>query len=176
MAKRTRRKYWKRRTRWAANIADIGTSIGITSGIGEFSGTATLVTNPVQSSLSTSQIYTIKNVEATFDLAFANSASEDAGSGVERLTVYIMFVPQGMNVGEDYNILHPEYILNYRFIGAPMADNNIYRNPVRVKTRLARKLNTGDSIILFIKGNKDITSAIGSLQINGVVRWWTKAN
>ena len=69
-----------------------------------------------------------------------------------------MFVPQGMNVSTDYNIQHPEYIMNYKYLGSPTgtgtstsAEVQQYQ-PFRLRSRLSRKLNTGDSVILFIKG------------------------
>ena len=40
---------------------------------------------------------------------------------------------------------------------------------------MARKLNTGDSVQLFIKGiNEDINNV--PFNIHGLIRWWTKAN
>jgi hypothetical protein len=95
-----------------------------------------------------------------------------------------MFVPQGMNISEDYNLQHPEYILNYKYLGSPTAtfsnqstgdvETQQYQ-PHRLRTRLSRKLQTGDSIILFIKGLNTSTSA-QQVNLSGLIRWWTKAN
>lgn len=98
-----------------------------------------------------------------------------------------MYVPQGFsgsgnnNLSNDYNKLHPEYILAYKYIGSPSHESNTtgmqgqQYQPYKIKTRLARKLDTGDEIVLFIKGlNQSTETQI--IRVNGVVRWWTKAN
>lgn len=176
MARRTRRRYRRRSGRWSSNILEF-TNTTVPVGVGEFSSTTTLVTNPVQSNLTTSQIYTVKNVEITAELEAGVSAPNYEG-----LTYYVMFVPQGMNVGSDYNLQHPEYILAYKFYGScemEILDTemalNMNKLPVRVKTRLSRKLNTGDSIVLFIKGYNQ-SQITGTLRLTGLVRWWTKSN
>lgn len=94
-------------------------------------------------------------------------------SAVEQLQAYIMYVPQGMAVTETFPYNHPEYILAYRWLGSPNSDVP-YRNPLFIKSRLSRRLQTGDSIIFLIIG---IASANGSfVNVNGLVRYWTKAN
>lgn len=169
-----RRKY--RKVKWCSNITTISTdSHLLTASVGTFSNTATLVTNPIQSSFTTSQVFTVKNVEVSFNI----EAISTEITILNQLTIYIMFVPQGMNVGTDYNIQHPEYIMAMRYLGSPdsanIANSANYRNAVKVRTRLARKLNTGDSIILYINGfNNSFSEA--EYKIYGVIRWWTKAN
>lgn len=170
MAKKTIRRF-RRKGRWAANISEIQNT-QISASPQKFSATTTLTTNPVQSNTTVSQIYTVKNFEISFTM--------DIGSGstigyIESLAFYIMFVPQGMNVGEDYNLQHPEYIMAYRYYGQPMSDSGNEVVPFRLKTRMARRLNTGDSIILFITGFNEYSSA-QNLKLNGLIRWWTKTN
>lgn len=89
-----------------------------------------------------------------------------------------MFLPQGMNLTANYNLQHPEYIMACKYIGSPTSDTPISSaNPIRVRTRLARKLQTGDSIILFVTGYEEGTTQITlPLTLTGVCRWWTKAN
>lgn len=175
MARRTRRKYYKRRTRWAANIKEVSTEISTTQGT--WAGTLTLSTNPAQSTLGVSQIYTVKNFMIDFTIESANHTQ------IEGVTFYIMYVPQGMNVTESFNLEHPEYILNYKYLGSPTSGDqtgsssieNQQFQPIRMRSRLSRKLNTGDSIILFMKGISE-TSNTAVLKIQGLLRWWTKAN
>ena len=168
-----RRKY--RKVKWCSNITNINlddSSLAASSGI--FSNTATLITNPVQSNVTTSQIFTVKNVEVSFNI---ESTSNDIAA-INQITVYIMFVPQGMNVGTDYNIQHPEYIMAMKYLGTADSggmNSGVYRNSVRVRSRLARKLNTGDSVILYISGINS-KSVDAYYTIYGVIRWWTKAN
>lgn len=178
MAKTTRRKYYKRKSaRWAPNIAKIRDSISATPN--EFGANSTLAFNPAQSTGSVSQTYTAKNFDITFTI---EAGSANASSFIEGVTIYIMYVPQGMTVGNDYYQLHPEYILNYKYIGSPATqqggvssgESQQYQ-PIRVRTRMARKLQTGDQIILYVNGTNTSDSS-QTLYIDGLVRWWTKAN
>lgn len=179
MARTTRRKYYKRKTaRWAPNIAKIRDSITATSG--EFGANSTLAFNPQQSTGSVSQTYTAKNFDITFTI---EAGSLNSAAYIEGVTIYIMYVPQGMTVGNDYYQLHPEYILNYKYIGSPAgqqggagttSESQQYQ-PIRVRTRMARKLQTGDQIILYVNGT-NTNDQNQTLYIDGLVRWWTKAN
>lgn len=150
----------------------------IAANSGTWVGTSTLATNPTQTTLGVSQIYTVKNFDINFTIESANSL--DAANVLEAITAYIMFVPQGMNVSDTYNIDHPEYILNYKYLGSPPGTSaggaEIQQfQPTRLRTRLARKLQTGDSIILFIKGTNSSSSQV-NVFLSGLIRWWTKAN
>lgn len=170
------RKYYRRRFRkssgrWSSNIQDIPPIENtLLAGPGYSSNTTTLVTNPVQSSITTSTVYTVKNVEGTFTIE-----SENNDLLVEGFTAYLMFVPQGMNVNSDYNVQHPEYIMAYKFYGSPTPDAGQQYQPIRIKSRLARKLQTGDSIVLFIKAYNQASSD-RTYTLQGLVRWWTKSN
>lgn len=171
MARRRYRRYRRKTGKWSSNIQELlDTQLSATPG--NFSGTTTLVTNPAQSTLGVSQIYTCKNFAIDFTI------ESKSNNTLEAITAYIMFVPQGMNVSSDYNIEHPEYIMNYKFLGSPMEvlnSSDQQYQPFRLRTRLSRKLNTGDSIILFIKGLNKHTASI-PFYLSGLVRWWTKAN
>ena len=170
--KRTRRYYKK--GRWSANIQELNNQ-AITASVGNWAGTTTLATNPVQNTLGVSQVYTVKNLEINFTL----DESDLNQAYVEAVTCYIMYVPQGMNVDENYHLEHPEYILTYKFLGSPTveypANQTQNYQPFKVKTRMARRLQTGDSIVLFVKGFNKSDSNI-TIRISGVIRWWTKAN
>lgn len=171
MAKKTIKRF-RRKGRWSANISEIQNT-QITASRQKFSATTTLTTNPVQSNTTVSQIYTVKNFEISFTMDIGSGSTS---SYIESLAFYIMFVPQGMNVGEDYNLQHPEYIMAYRFYGSPLQDSSSNEVvPFRLKTRMARRLNTGDSIILFITGFNEYSSE-QNLKLNGLIRWWTKTN
>ena len=169
MARKSRyRRY--RRGRWSSNISELN-DVQLLFGEGVTSQTATLVTNPIQSNLSTSQTYTVKNIELNYLLESTSSLIH-----IDNVNIYIMFVPQGMNVGVDYNLQHPEYIMAHRMQGGMLQDGTQYFPPLKIKTRLARKLNTGDSIILFVKANNDQSGSSYTGYLNGIVKWWSKAN
>jgi len=176
MAKTRRRRYYKRKGRWSANIKQIIDDKKTIAAASSFYLTTDLCKNPAQNDNTVSQQYTVKNVEFTFQLEIPYG--QTGLSGVEGLICYIMYVPQGMIVTETYPLYHPEYIMASRFIGSPdyeVTDNNFIRNPLKVKSRLARRLQTGDSIIFLITGTTDNQNP-SQLSINGLLRWWTKAN
>lgn len=169
MAKKYRRRY-RRKGRWSANIQEFNSTSA--ASVGSFYVSNTLVTNPVQNNNTVSQQFTVKNIEATFEFETTTSTGSNY---VENLTIYVMYRPQGMTITTNFNTEHPEYIMNYRFIGNPMANTSAYRNPLKIKTRLSRRLQTGDQIILYIKGyNPNNTNT--EINLKGIVRWWTKAN
>ena len=177
MARRRYRRRYRKRGTWCSNIRELNTGSGSiieNTGTGVFSGTATLITNPNNNYEGANQMFTVKNVEATI------SASGNL-TRINDVQYYVMYVPQGMNVASDYNEKHPEYILTYRYLGEPnYVDTSVAegRNLIKMKSRLARKLNTGDSIILFVKAYDTGLGSTGSisLKVSGVIRWWSKAN
>lgn len=180
MAKRRIKKYYRTKGRWSANIKTL-TNSTINATAGTFFATSDLCANPIQTDNSVSQQYTVKNVEVSFEIEFnPGQGSSTAANSIEGLTTYIMFVPQGMTVTETYPNTHPEYIMAYKFYGSPNYELNSTnytpaRNAVKIKTRLSRRLQTGDKIILLIVGNNK-GSTVMDLDYNGIVRWWTKAN
>lgn len=174
MARYRRRRYRRKsKGKWSANISEINNE-EITASPGNFSGTTTLTTNPIQTNTTVSQIYTVKNFEINFTIDAPQG--NVSPSTLEGTTCYIMYVPQGMNVSESYHIQHPEYIMTYKFIGSPQGEYESQQyQPFRIKTRMARRLQTGDSIILFIKGYNESENTL-TFNISGLIRWWTKAN
>lgn len=168
--KRTYKNYY-RKGRWSANISSI-TFESIQVEPGSFFTTVLLTQNPIQTTTTVSQQYTVKNIELNATIETDGVAGD---IWTEELAIYIMYVPQGMNPGINYAFEHPEYIMNYRYIGSPQIDHNPNYIIPRIKTRLSRRLQTGDSIIAFITGtNQDENSH--NVSVRGLVRWWTKAN
>lgn len=172
MAKRRYRRL-RKRSRWAPNIVEINNSY--TAQSGSFSNQIDLAMSPEQTSNIVTQIYTVKNFDITFTIESSTHWS------LEAVTAYIIFVPQGMNVTDNYPMLHPEYIMNYKYLGSPTGIGTSTSaevqqfQPFKVRTRLSRKLNTGDKIMLFIRGFNEASSSL-TYTLSGIVRWWTKAN
>lgn len=175
-----------RRARWAPSLQEIGQTISLNN-VSTFFQASTLMTNPAGSSSLVSQVYTVKNIEITFNIDLETGGTIPMINNIENLCAYIMYVPQGMTVTEFYNTQHPEYIMAYKYIGSPTNEaasqsttvstfGGQQYQPVRVKTRLSRKLQTGDGVILFIKGVNQASTTIATLRVSGLVRWWTKAN
>ena len=175
MAKKIIKRY-RKKSRYSPNITEFSESINTSQGT--FSFTNVLCTNPSQTTLGVSQQYTVKNFEISFTF---ETTSANSNKSIDDLCAYIMYKPQGMNITANYNLDHPEYIMNYKYYGSPTNDNTGYNNsqqfqPLKIRTRMARKLQTGDSIILFIKGNNTSEVALTAIGIHGIIRWWSKAN
>lgn len=180
MAKKRIVKKYRRKGRWSANIKKLTTQTITAAGSSDFYASTDLCQNPVQNEASVSQQYTVKNVELSFEFELNSGGSNYAG--IEGIVCYIMYVPQGMTVDNNYPNYHPEYIMAMRFLGSPNLETptggtpiNAGRNPLRIKTRLARRLQTGDKVILFINGTNGSNNST-TLNFNGLIRWWTKAN
>lgn len=175
MAKRRYRRYRRSRGRWSSNISRINmTGVAVPDEI--FGDTYTIAQNPSQSNTTVSQQYTVKNVEITGQLEAGAAGNY---SMIENITYYIMYVPEGYPISLDLPFAHPEWIMAYKFIGqAANAGSGDFSQPPRVKTRLSRRLNTGDSIIFLYTGINSSTSSSNNtpVKFNGLVRWWTKAN
>lgn len=172
MGKRYYKKYYYKKGKWSPNIYTIGSS-GLVAQTGNFYISQELAKNPVQTTTTISQSYTVKNVELNFELA------GDSQQNISGVVVYIMYAPQGITVNSSYANNHPEYIMAYRFLGKPnyltTTSQNPGRNSIKVKSRLSRKLQTGDSIVLLIVGENTGNQGT-AMQLSGVFRWWTKAN
>lgn len=180
MAKTRRsRRYYKRKGRWSSNIKIVPPSTVSAPKNSNFEHHLTLTSNPVQTANAVSQQYTVKNIELSYQI----EALPDSYVNIENLVVYIMFLPQGMTVTLEYPEQHPEYIMAYRYLGSPDAERasvggniiNSGRLPPKIKTRLSRRLQTGDSIIFLLVGTNNSPND-SEITINGLVRWWTKAN
>lgn len=180
MARRRYRRFYKRKTgRWSANIKTITNDVINIPANSSFFGTQDLCVNPVQTDTTVSQQYTVKNIELTFELEMTNT---NIAANVECLIGYIMYVPQGYLITETLPGSHPEWIMAYKFIGSPTIDDTIStapiqnpRLPVKIKTRMARRLQTGDRVIFLITGTNGYNGT-STLNVNGLIRWWTKAN
>lgn len=179
-----RRRRFRRGTKWSANLQELATTTINAPNNSTFWQSFVLSFNPTQVNTAVSQVFTVKNIEVSF---YIDASSTLPLSQIEDVAAYIMFVPQGMTVTEQYNLQHPEYIMAYKFLGGPSSDlingsppGQQYQ-PVKIRTRLSRKLQSGDNVILFIKGtntynNSEAQEQYLQFQFHGLVRWWTKAN
>ena len=148
MARRRYRRYTKKRTgKWSSNIGLINSDISIP--VGEFYTTVDMCTNPPQSTTAVSQQYTVKNTEFSYKIELNNI---DENRDLELLQMYIMYIPQGFTVSMNTVNQHPEWIMAYQFIGNADSDAIQRYQPRKIKTRLARRLQTGDSIQLISFG------------------------
>lgn len=169
MAKYVRRYRRYRKTgRWSTNISRIATTDPALQG--PFANSITIAQNNTSTSSSTiSQTFTVKNVEVSGIL--------EAQGNIDNIEYYIMYVPQGYAIGTNLPFEHPEWIMAYKFVGKNSYPNyaDSAAQPVKVKTRLSRKLNTGDSLIFFYCGINNNNVSV-PINMQALVRWWTKAN
>lgn len=138
-----------------------------------------LTSNPAQSDDSVSIKYTVKNINLQLEL---ESSGGGFGGAVENLQAYVMFIPQGFiptgvpGAYADVPFQHPEWIMAHRFYGSAQMDaNSPGFPPVRLRSRLARKLDTGDRVVVIILGNNTGNTS-QTLDYRGLVKYNTKAN
>lgn len=170
--KRSYRRYYKRKGRWSANLQEIKDTTTISSNSTQ-GKVIDLCSNPYQTTTTVSQQYTAKNVEVSLLMETDSSTTQYY---LNDAVFYIMYVPQGMSVGVDYPKHHPEYIMAYKYQGNIFKDDEPAGYNLRIKSRLARRLQTGDKIVLYYKCNNTSTSGSIEVRTSGIVRWWTKAN
>ncbi len=165
MARYRRRRYYRKRARYSPNIVRIGpSSFNIPAQDRDF-GVVTLIENQSYDPSRSNTIITVKNPELSIDF----DANQNAAAAIESCTAYIMFVPEGYVPNIDTPILHPEWIMAYKFFGSPNWENTssgqcLPKYVNRIRTRLSRKLNTGDRIILFIEGSNINSTSSYSMQ------------
>ena len=178
MAKYRRyRKYTRRRHIWSSRLQNFSGAQSVATNT-EFVIYYNLCSNPVQSQDTVSQKYTVKNISCQMELATEDYIDPRY---VENLQAYICFIPQGYiptgtpSAYADVPYNHPEWIMAHRYFGSCLQDMNVFYPPLRLRTRLARKLDTGDRIVLIILG-KNTKTETATLSYQGIVKYVTKAN
>lgn len=176
MARRRYRRYRRRRAKWSPNLqvlrgSGIAPSINTAPDNGTFADFITIAQNNTTTSQnSISQIFTVKNIEVSAEL--------ESNSSVQNIEYYIMFVPEGYSLSKNLPEVHTEWIMAYKYIGSPITPGGSTTSnaqPPKIRTRLSRKLNTGDQIVFIIRGLNNSTQQ-ELVSYHGLVRWWTKAN
>jgi hypothetical protein len=176
-----RRRWYGRRTfrkkNWSTNIITSETSFSIPANTTYGSGSAICV-NPSQSVSTVSQPFTVKNVK----LSICVSVDKVTSVGwLGQIIAAIVYVPQGYTVTYKTLVEHPEWFMATKFIENPQVDDaglptpNYLQKPFTVSTRLARKLQTGDSIQLCIFATNRNSEPI-VLSLSFMAQWWTCSN
>lgn len=166
--------YKKRpRTRWSVNIQPIQIEepVGTSQNVFAYQ---TLCANPSKTNNHPiEQLFTVKNIEFSFRVVF-DALSNAKYDGIRDLTAYVMYVPAGGVLDNDLPISHPEWVMAYKFLGTPLVTMN-ENAPLKIRSRLARKLHSGDYIMFLLKGTNSGGTTF-TLQINGLVKYYTKSN
>lgn len=173
---RRRRRFYRRKS-WSSRITNFSGEQQATSG-NNFIVYTNLAQNPAQSDSTISQKYTVKNINCQLEIECDSTNFVN----VENLQAFVMFIPQGYiptgtpSAYADVPYNHPEWILTHRFIGSAINDTqNAGYPPVRLYSRLSRKLDTGDRLVLIILGKNTATNSV-TIGYKGIVKYNTKAN
>ena len=178
---RTKRvqKYYRRKHDWSTRISNIGGAQSVAPNAKAIIY-YNLCQNPAQTDTTVSNKYTVKNVDLQLEVSVAN---ESGGNGLlENFQVFICYIPQGYiptgtpSAYENVPFDHPEWIMTHRYIGCPLGDNSTSYLPLHIKSRLARKLDTGDRVVMIILGANQGTSSNTTIDYRGLVKYNTKAN
>lgn len=116
---------------------------------------------------------TVKNFATSLICELPGSTAGSAS--VDNVGYYIMFVPEGYAPAVNFPYIHPEWILNYSYVGTPLVDNTPVGFNIRKTTRKSRKLKPGDRIVLFILAS-NTNSSSASVGINGLIKYYSKRN
>lgn len=175
MARYRRRRFYKRKSgRWSPNLSKIHGN-GSAPSNADFADSVTIAQNNTATGASSiTQVFTVKNIEVAAQLEASPTSS---GPRIENIEYYVLYIPQGYAIAYDIPETHPEWIMAYKYVGSAFdysAVSSSNAQVPKIKTRLARKLNSGDSIIFMIRGHNYSTST--NVEYSGLVRWWTKAN
>ena len=167
--------YGYKKSNWNAAINDIEGDITIAKDTptGGFHLYVRLCENPAQNNNIVNTIFTVKNVELSFHMECTPSQGN-----FDSITGYIMYVPQGMTIDGNLPYNHPEYVMAMKFFGSPeLSGSEGGRSPAIIKTRLSRKLNTGDKLVAIFVGKHYINNQNNDvIGVKGICRWFTKAN
>lgn len=176
MARYYRRRRYSRRhgTSWSTKLLNFSGAQSVSPG-SNYVVYQNLCEN---SSQGVEQLYTFKNINCQVEL--------EGDVQIENLQAYVIYVPKGYiptGVPSAYETLpfnHAEWILAHRFYGSAQRDSGSTSPgfpPLKLGSRLARKLKPGDRIILLILGT-NTNSGTGSITLDyrGLVKFNTKAN
>lgn len=135
----------------------------------------TLASNSVQSGTPTPSILKVGNFKITVDLVAKFSQTQTMNL---MAIVYILFVPEGIQDSEVYNLptQHPEYIMATKVAGGSFQSGTVLSlDTVNMSTRLKRNLNSGDKIVMYMEFavGTDLPSTVG---LTGNVRYWCCSN
>ena len=181
MARRYFRRSYRRvypRKKWASNIGNSTLNMTVPANSSYAAGAA-FALNPVQSPTTVSTPYTVKRVTLSIDAV--TPQSEDFRL-LQQVMAAIMYVPQGYAV--TYNILneHPEWIMAIKYMGepsmyeSPTSTGGNRNKPFQVSSRLARRLQTGDSIQLVLFATNISTDTAANISFRFMARWWTRSD
>lgn len=176
-----RRRYPRRTFRkknWSSNIITSETTITFPAGT-NYGGGSAICLNPAQSVSTVSQSFTVKNIKLSI------SANVDSSSGIQyidQLVAALVYVPQGYSVTYATLSEHPEWFMTVKFLDNPKVDSpsaggtGYIQKPFTISSRLARKLQTGDSVQLCLFGINKAQSTSVPIRFSFMAQWWTCAN
>lgn len=142
-----RRRYggYRKRRKWSPTLVNGSFSLSATASTSNFQGTVLCRNSSnVGTDVPVSTIVKVKNFKVLCDITSVSNS-------ISNLFVGIIFVPQGFTVSLTTPTEHPEWLLVWRTIDGTAGASLGVQN-VQISSRLARNLNSGDSIVLFTSG------------------------
>lgn len=105
----------------------------------------------------------VKNFKVSVDV---QGAGDTMGSPC--ITFAICFVPQGYTVNADLMIQHPEWVMAWKTIDLQTTST------VMVSSRMARNLNSGDSVVFFFR--RSVPTTVDNTALTYQVMFFTCNN
>ena len=180
MVRRYYRRAYRRvnRKKWASNIGSSTLNLTVPAN-STYAAGAAFALNPAQSPSTVSTSFTVKRVKLAIDAV--TPQSEDFRF-LQQVIAAIMYVPQGYTV--DYTILqqHPEWVMAIKYMGepsmyeSPTSTGGSRNKPFQGSSRLARKLQTGDSIQLVLFATNISTDTPANINFRFLAQWWSRSD
>ena len=162
-----RRSYVKRvypRKRWASNIFTKNNLVTLGNGEKTAWIFTSICDNSTQNSTPTPTLLKFGRLKLKGDIRTDVASNNNFVSGI----MYVVYLPEGFNVGPDLIKQHPEYILGWTQISLDSGNTFSFSSPLK------RNLNSGDKIILmFTIDSVNSVQAVRNFNFYYTAQFWT---
>lgn len=130
--------------KWSPSLVRANLALTAAAGVNSFT-TLDLCGNSsnVGANVPVSTIIKAKNFKTVIDVT-----SGTGGDALRNFFLAIMYIPQGFVVTGETPAQHPEWILVWRSVDVSFNGQQLQN--VQISSRLARNLNSGDKIVMFV--------------------------
>ena len=167
---RARRTFYtaRRRTvKWSPHL--IEERLAITANSESFGSYQLLAKNSSDSSTPTPSVIKVKNFRVSVDTLLGSSSFS---SSLQTFNVYVIFIPEGVTITQDTPKQHPEWLLGWKSVNEITHQQ---RDTTVITSRLARNLNSGDSVYVLFTGSQG-PNVSQTINVNIVASYVTRAN
>lgn len=180
-----RRRWYRRSVRvvaakkkWASHLSHDTMSFDVDALTGIGHGSYELAFNKTNGDAPTPTIVKTGNFKVQGDCYVNSNAGTTAIQPGFAVTVYVMYVPEGIISLTNYESLienHPEWILAWKVLDVGVGSNVSNGNSFSMSSRLKRNLNSGDEVMLIALATGP-TNYTPKVTITFTAQYYTCAN